>query len=416
MALTRYRGSYKRTLYGAAARGISAYTRATGESPGQSIKRYFAAKKRHYYPADSGSRKKGKSSEKPQDQANNTTDEVAQQDIGFGSHEARRLYTAKRNKRRTYKAKKFKKRRQAFAKHVHSTLNARYPYQKTIINVHSGNMGATADQQNMYMAAIATSNFGDGGDSVIYRENDLLNIMAQQSLTSSYDARTKQIKKILYDCNWTATLVNRFTEKVFVQVHQMVCKRNMMRLGLEQAAQTTELAAGAPTTIQNWLFEYQPDAEMDAQGNLVTPNYQSYGVRPTDLNLVRKYFKTEKIDRYEVETGGTLYFNRSFLLKKKLTPKNVSDHTCIADVTRIFVFVFSGIPYTDGATHYVAKAIDGTNTGVQVIQSRMYRWKNYDDSYSRLTTGQLAEQFPTISFSAHGNTTLLGTPMSVVTT
>lgn len=344
--------------------------------------------------------------------ANN--DEVAQADIGYGTHEARRLFTSKGKRRMSRKKKMYRKRSKNFTKKVHKALNTRYPYQKTIINSVQQIGTATPDLQNMYIGTIATSNFGDGSDTKEIRENDLFNIMAQQAATSSYDVRDKQIKWVLENYTWNCSMRNADTDHASVELHQMVCKKSMKREAVESINPNTELVATDPSSLQTWLFLVQPPAELD-DGNVFTaPDYTAIGIKPTDLTMIKKYFKTEKIDRYEMQPQSNLTFSRKFHIKKKFKPVEITDHSAIAGVTRLFVFVVRGMPYKASGVLYASQALSDTDGGLIIHQSRVYNWRNDWDSYSRLTTGQQGQQFPTISYCAHGST-LLGGTLSDVT-
>lgn len=340
-------------------------------------------------------------------------DEIAQADIGYGSHEARRMFTSRGKRRYSRKKKAIMKRSKRFTKKVHKALNSRYPYQKTIIDSVQ-QMGTLADKQNMYLGTIATSNFGDGGDVKEIRENDLFNIMNQQAVTGSYDIRDKQIKWRLENYTWNCWLRNMDSDPIQVEVHQMVCKKSMKGVLLEGDNPSTEWVATQPANIQTWLFTVQPHSEKDESNVFVTPAYDTLGVKPTDLTMIEKYFKTEKVDRYEMAAGTQMNFSRKFHIKKSFKPVDITNHTTIAGVTRLFVFVMRGFPVRSDTINYAASSVADENGGLIIHQSRVYNWRNDWDSYSRLTSGQQGEQFKTISYCAYGST-LLGGQQSTVT-
>lgn len=341
------------------------------------------------------------------------SDERAQQEIGYGNYQARTLYTKRPRKGgRAAAWKKFKKRSdKKFSKQVQKVFNNKYPLQKTVINS-ALEPKALADQQGFHLTLVGSGALENSVNEHVERYSDLRNIFTQQSITTDTTNRENYIKKYLHNIDVNMHIANDDTITMEVQLYQMVCKKNMKNINMEGAKRSNDFADGTtPASITAWM-KLKYDGETDASSTFDTATAETLGVRPSDLPFVRKYWKVERADRWELTPGGKINIDRKIKVKRTISLKQATENVCLNGVTRMYIFVVRGFPKRDSETVF-HQASFCDKIAVSVV--RTYNWKNLDDCYSRLTLAQLGEKERSISVAGITNN-MYNTPITAATT
>lgn len=390
MAIKRKWATFAKDTYKSNPKLFNTFGRFAAKAAAQKINDYY----------NGNTRKKQATSSRSADAQ---TDEVAQSAIGYGQHEAKRLFTKKRklrkNTKRAMRKRVIKRKRKFFKKNVKRVLNANYPFQQTLINTVNG-QGSNEDSQTMMIGLVGTSNKGNAtqDNTVLARENDLVNILQQggNAIGLVGEDRDKIVKLYLHGYQVEQNLVNNGSNLARVKVYRCVCKRSLPNAIINAASNNVDNPAAAEYDMFGYLFEKAP-REQDALSKFIPATWTKIGVRPSDFPNFEKYFSVEKIDSYEMVAGSTLNFTEKFYIRQELNATKINGHWALAGITRIYLVVFQGPPSQTGTyPDYVYK--HALTTGpLTMAQQVRYAWRYSDDSLRRLGANAIADTRKNVS-------------------
>lgn len=332
----------------------------------------------------------------------NTSDpNDAEQSIGYGTHDAKKLYRSKSRKKKPSKKTKSrkliskslkKKQKQLVRRIVKGTGVPKARLSSTQFNNIKQIYQDQADRQSGVVYAICP------GFTGINRKEDHGNAMHQifkqvfatadvegGNLTGKWEAF--QTMKIHFK-RWTAAfeLFNNTTAvNLGIKMYQFVCKKTIPYAEVEgtgPVGDIKEMLGVAPTTLEDMFLTYgnAPEYDQGAGAMVDVASYDTLHWEPTNLPLIKKYFKLEKIDRYELQAGAKIIIDASGRIDWTIPYKTVANNAFIKNVSRVVYFMAHGNCFSDYNTgvmyNYSAKWFgSATTVGLTTTQTQNIYWR-----------------------------------------
>lgn len=315
----------------------------------------------------------------------------AEAEIGYGNHDARRLFSKKRRvgrkvRRKLYNRKKVKRalgkyQKKAVTKKVYRSTHPRAPISESMMITQKEWYHAINEQA---FGCYSTGFLFSGISASQEKGNDFHSIMNQNYNIGDYGSstvlgrfETKGLHKLLYkDCQSKYILFNQGQANLTVHVYDFIFKKSILYNDLTTTSVFSwgDLTNSPPTAVSDF-WTAMPPIEKDKDTGHYSPETSSTpGWKPTNGYFAQKYLSCTKVERFEMGAGAKIELNDFVRYNMALNYKTVSSYAALKGVSRIKCFVVRNVPKVASEINYVSDVVPQYG-GLIVQQTKTYHWK-----------------------------------------
>lgn len=330
-------------------------------------------------------------------------DTTAEGDVGYGPHDVKRLYLAKRRPRRK---RIFKRKLRGRPLNKRQKLNVRKAIKRQL-RMHAApkysvfrncqQLLTAEDKQDIAVGNIGSMhipNYAVSANGYWEKPNDMLQLLKQVHATLPTQEQQEFTGFTLDAMTYNYRIVNNTEVLRTVDTFEFIAKKTMKANEWSDTTHGT-WADERNAEIQNYrqFMRQGLPGEQDSAAAITTAlSYDHPGWRPYMTNQVMKWFRFIKHDRMEIAPGGLVDIERHYRVGMKMNAKTIQNNIFVKGVTRIFVVIDTGIPQGSTTQATTTPNVSGTSVeggGVTFYECKTFKWHINGDRYHRMNTNNL---------------------------